>query len=229
MSESGQRVPGDVRQGFVAAFPLWLGVAPFGIVFALAARQAGLHPVQVSAMSLLVYAGAAQFAAVNLIGQGAGMLSVILSTLLINLRHLLLGGVLSGGLAGLSARRRAALAWLVTDESFALSVGKGPGFLLGAGVSLYLCWQLSTLAGIALGASTLDPMRLGLDLVFPLTFAVMLVPQLRSPAALSAALAAGVLAPVLGQVLPGGLHILLATVLGSLIGTLWEGRKWKRG
>ena len=157
------------------------------------------------------------------------MLSVIVSTLLINLRHILLGGSLAGGLAGLNARQRAALAWFVTDESFALSVDRGPGFLLGTGISLYLCWQLSTLAGIALGASTLDLGRLGLDLVFPLTFAVMLVPQLRKPAALAAALTAGALAPALGRVLPGGLHILLATVLGSLIGALWEGRQWKRG
>lgn len=227
---AGRTRRGEVWTGFVDTLPLWLGVMPFGVAYALAARTAGLSVLQTLAMSLLVFAGASQFTAAGLFASGAGGLSIVLTTLIVNLRHLLLTASLASALRSLSLARRLGLAFGVTDESYAVSVQRllagqaGPGLLLGANLSLYLSWQLSTLAGVLLGGVIPDPQALGLGLVFPLSFLVLLAPYLRSRPAWAAALVAGATALAGRLLLPGSWYILLAAVAGSLAGALMEER-----
>src|ERR1044071_7153492 len=80
----------DFRAGFIAIMPLWLGSIPFGAIYAVSALNAGLSPAQTLAMSLLVFAGAAQFTAAGMFASGAAPLTIVVTTLIINLRHLLL-------------------------------------------------------------------------------------------------------------------------------------------
>lgn len=220
----------DFQRGFVDLMPLWLGAAPFGVAYALAAQTAGLNAAQTMAMSLLVFAGASQLTAAGLFASGAGGFSIVFTTLVINLRHLLLTASIAAALRHLSLFRRAGIAFGVTDESYAVSVRRllageaGAALLFGANVSMYVCWNLSTIAGLLLGGVLPDPASLGLELVFPLSFLVLLMPYLTGRPAWAAAIVAGVVAIAGRLLLPGGWYILLAAIAGSLVGAWLEER-----
>lgn len=220
----------ELVRGFVDTLPLWLGAAPFGIAYALAARTAGLDSWQTLGMSMLVFAGASQLTAAGLFASGVGGLSIILTTLIINLRHLLLTASLAPALRTLNLLQRAGLAFSVTDESYAVTVQRiverqaGPALLLGSNLSLYVCWQLSTIAGLLLGGIVPDTSALGLSLVFPLSFAVLLIPHLRSRPAWTAAIVAGIVGLGARLLLPGSWYILIAAIAGSVAGALVEER-----
>lgn len=217
-------------QGALASMPLWLGIIPFGLAYSLGAKTAGLNPLEIQGMSLLVYAGASQLIASGLIGSATNGFSIILVTLIVNLRHLLFGTSLLSVLGHLKWYQKACLAFGLTDEAYAVSVRKllqreaGPAFLVGAMVALYLCWQLSTFLGILLGGVIPDPTSLGLQLVFPLSFSVMLMPYLKFRPGQAAALAAGVLAIAAKLALGGNWYILIGAVGGTFVGFMVDKR-----
>lgn len=213
---------GAFGRGFRAMIPLWLGVVPFGLAFAVTARAADLSLLQTQALSVLVFAGSAQFSAVGLIAIGAGGFEIVLTTLLLNVRHLLYGLSL-GRVFHLTRRERPVAAFFLTDEAFGVAAAareRSFAFLLGVELSLFAVWNLATLGGFLAGAAVPDPARLGVDLVFPLAFIALLVPLVRTRVELLVALAAGALAFALHRLLPGGLPILVTGVAGSLLGAL---------
>jgi 4-azaleucine resistance transporter AzlC len=211
-------------QGAIASSPLWLGIVPFGLAYSLAATTAGLNPFEIQGMSLIVYAGASQIIASGLFASATSGFSIILVTLIVNLRHVLFGTSLLSTLQHLKWWQKMLLAAGLTDEAYAVSVRKmlrrevGPAFLVGAMVALYLCWQLSTFAGLLLGGVIPDPTSLGLQLVFPLSFSVMLMPYLKVRPGQVAALVAGVLAIFAKLALGGNWYILIGAVAGTLAG-----------
>ncbi len=221
----------DIWHGFLDTMPLWIGVAPFGVAYALAARTAGLDPWQTQGMSLLVYAGAAQFAGAGLFAVAANPFSIIFATLVINLRHLLMGATLAPFVRHLPWWQRAALAFPLTDESFAVSVRQvtarqaGPGRMVGAEVVLYAVWQVSTLLGLLFSGSIRDPTQFGLGLVFPLSFSVMLLPYLRSRPMVAAAAVGGLLSLVCHLLIPDKWYLLIGALGGSLTGMWLEGHE----
>ena len=147
----------------------------FGFVYGLAARAAGFSPLEAGAMSVLVFAGASQFAAVGYVLGGFSWLGVVVLTAFINARHLLYGAALAPYLADRPRPLRAVMAHLLTDEAFALSfahfrrIGRGDvaGYWLGAIGSTFIPWNVATLAGVTIGGSIPDPNRFGLDVIFP--------------------------------------------------------------
>ncbi|GAB4425200.1 MAG: hypothetical protein OHK0015_04950 [Chloroflexi bacterium OHK40] len=217
---------GELRAGYLAMLPLWLSAAPFGMIYAVSAVAAGLSPAQTVAMSLLVFAGGAQFIAVGMVAAGAGPLAITVTTLVVNARHLLMSASLAPHLRGVGRWKRLLLAAQLTDESYAVGVarfleGRGSAaFQIGCNLSLYTIWPLSAVAGVLLGGAIPDPAALGLDLVFPLTFIGLLVPLLREPANRLAALAAALLTVAGALWLPGSWYVLLAGLLGSALGAL---------
>lgn len=214
-------------RGFRAMVPLWLGVVPFGIVYAVLARDAGLSLVETQALSVLVFAGSAQISAVGLFGTGAAALEIVSTTFLLNVRHVLYGLSL-GRRVPLRGWRRPTAAYFLTDEAFGVVAGRNErtfAFLLGVELSLFLTWNLATLAGAVAGTAVTDPGELGLDLVFPLAFLALLVPLVRTRVELVVAAVSGALAYALSEGLPGGLPILFTGVAGSLLGAaLTRGR-----
>ncbi|HLW47467.1 MAG TPA: AzlC family ABC transporter permease [bacterium] len=209
--------------GFLQSLPLWMGVAPFGAVYALAARAAGLNAPETIGMSVLVYAGSAQFAAAALFAGGAGALAILLTTFIMNARHILMSASLAPPLRRYPALSRAGAAFVVVDESYAMSVsrvlgGSGPTFLVGAGVSLYLAWLAGTAAGVAITLGLARPGSVGLDLVFPLSFFVLLLPYLEAPPERIAAVVAGGLGLASRLFLPGPWYLLIAAIGGMLAG-----------
>lgn len=208
------------RSGFRALAPLWLGVIPFGIAYAVIARDAGLSLLETQALSVLVFAGSAQVSAAGLFARGAGGLEIVLTTLLLNARHVLYG-VSLGRAIPMTRRQRPVAAYFLTDEAYGVAIASGARtfpFLLGAEISLFLTWNLATLAGGILGTAIPDPKKLGVDFVFPIAFLALLVPLVRRRTDLVVAVFAGALAWVLAQWAPGGLPILGAGIAGSLLG-----------
>ena len=215
---------GELRAGFVATLPLWLGAAPFGAIYAVSALAAGLTPAQTLAMSLFVFAGAAQFTAAGLFAAGVAPLTIVITTWIINARHLLLAASIAPYVRKASPLAKALLAFQLTDESYAIGMrrflgGQGSAaYQFGSNISLYVIWQLSTIGGILLGTRIPDPAAYGLDLVFPLTFIGLLAPLLRDRVSSTVAALAAVLTIAAALLLPGSWYILLAGIVASGVG-----------
>lgn len=222
-------------RGFRALMPLWLGMVPFAVAYAVTARGAGLSVWETQLMSLTVFAGASQFAAAGLFAGGASALSIVGTTFLLNARHLLYGLSLSRSLP-LNRAQRLLGAQFLTDEAYGVALVNGPrepgglnfGYLLGAELSLYAIWNASTLAGALAGAALPEPQALGVGVIFPLAFLMLLVPLLVGRVPLIVALASGLGAWGLSQLVPGGVVILLAGVGGALLGAALVSRQGGR-
>lgn len=225
MGTSGRR--SDFARGFRAMVPLWVGVIPFGLAYAVTARAAGLTALETQAMSLLVFAGSAQVSAAGLFAAGASGAEIVLTTLLLNVRHVLYGLWL-GRVLPLSRRQRPVAAFFLTDEAYGVAAASRQhtfSFLLGAELSLFATWNLATAAGALIGAAIPDPRELGVDLIFPLAFLALLVPLLRTRLDVAVALVSGAAAYMLSRSLPGGLPVLGGAVLASLLGAWLAGRE----
>ena len=214
---------GNFRAGFSAMLPLWTGLIPFGLAYALSARTAGLSALDTQLMSVIVLAGSAQFSAAGLFGLGATGASVVLTTFVINLRHLLYTLTLGQRLE-LSWPQKLLAAHLTTDEAFGVTIASGNvtyPFFLGTATSLFAAWNASTLAGTLLSAAVPDPAALGIDFVFPLAFLALLIPLLKRWTEVGVAALAGVSALLLTGVINSGLTIFLVGTLGALLGAWW--------
>ena len=206
--------------GFRAMTPLWLGVIPFGLAYAVTERGAGLSIVETQALSLFVFAGSAQVSAAGLFGAAAGGLSIVLTTFLLNVRHVLYGLSLTQSVP-LTRAQVPVAGFFLTDEAFGVAVARRTrsfATLLGIELSLFVTWNLATLAGALSAAAIPDPEKLGIDVVFPLAFLALVVPLLRTRIELAVAVVSGVVAWLLAQGLTGGLPILLTGITGALLG-----------
>jgi 4-azaleucine resistance transporter AzlC len=231
MSEQMKQFWAGVR----AEIPLLIGVFPFGLIYGALAVDAGLSTAAAQMMSSLVFAGSAQFITAQLVRETAPGFVIVLTIAVVNLRHMLYSASLAPYLASLSTRWKVFLSYLLTDEAYAPTIlhyekeGLTPyahWFLLGAGCTLWSTWQVSTALGVFLG--TAIPESWSLDFALPLTFIAMVVPVLKDQPAIAAALSAGVVALVAAS-LPYKLGLILAALIGILVGTMLEGRKSPKG
>ena len=210
--------------------PILLGVVPFGMIYGILALSAGLSPFDAQAMSSVVFAGSAQFMTAKLISAATPGLVVILTGFVINLRHALYSASLAPYTRHLPLSWKAALAYLLTDEAYAVSIihyqREGElthkhWHLLGAGLALWSSWQISTAVGIFLGAQI--PSAWGLDFALPLTFIALVVPSLKDrPGILTASVAS--LAALLFFGLPFKLGLLASAFVAIAVG-LWSDKK----
>ena len=205
--------------------PLQLGVAPFGLVFGVLGLAAGLTPLQTILMSSIVFGGASQVVFAQLWGSVPGPV-VGASVSVINLRHMLYSASMAPYLRALPLRWRIPLAYLLTDEAYAVTINRlrhapqGPYqhyHLLGTGMLLWVCWQITTIIGVVFGATI--PPEWSLEFSIPLTFIAVVVPILRRRADFVACATAGVIS-VAGQSLPWKSWIILAALGGILAGWL---------
>jgi 4-azaleucine resistance transporter AzlC len=213
--------------GAIDQLPLMIGVAPFGMIFGALAMTSGIPPLEAQGFSLFVFAGSAQFIATGLISSGVPPLVIVLTIMVVNLRHLLYSASFAPYFQRLPAKWKAALAWLLTDEAFAVAsiryqrgdTALAHWYTLGTGLTLWVVWQLSTAVGILLGAYI--PANWSLDFALPLTFMALITPTLTDRPAWAAALTAGFFAVILAG-LPYKLGLLLAATLGIGVGLLTE-------
>jgi 4-azaleucine resistance transporter AzlC len=200
--------------------------AGFGLVYGLTARTAGFSPVEASSMSLIVFAGAAQFAAIGYVAGGFSWLGVVLLTAFLNARHLLYSAAIAPYLAGRPRAVRAVMAHVLTDEAFALSlahfrrIGHADpwGFWYAAIVTTWIPWNVATVAGVLLGGAIPDPAALGLDVVFPAAMAGLAVALAAGRREVVAALVGAVLAVAVGLVSDPAAGIVVGGLVGPLVG-----------
>ena len=172
--------------GFFDVAPHLLSVIPFGIIFGAIGIELGFDPIMTYATSLIIFGGASQIVFLQLLSGGASSLIAITSVGVINSRHLLYGAVLSEYLNKLSTIKKIFISYFIVDQGFAVSniyfkKNKEQNFshyhLLGSGITLWLCWQISTIIGIYLGS--IVPESLGLKFAIPLTFIAIIINELR--------------------------------------------------
>lgn len=213
--------------GMKHAVPLLLGVAPFGLIVGVTAAGAGLSTVEASAMSILVFAGAAQLAALDLIGAGAAAPIVWLTAALINARFLMYSASLAPHWQRLSLGWKSLMAYALTDQAYALSIVRYEqhrpsdprAYYLGISIVLWTTWQTTTIAGALLGARI--PPSWSLDFAVPLIFLSLMAPAIRDRAGMSAAASAGAVA-VLALGWPFNMGLMVAALSGIFVGTLVE-------
>jgi 4-azaleucine resistance transporter AzlC len=226
-ASSGRRR--EFAGGVKAVLPILLGVIPFGLIYGALAIASGLSAVQAQAMSSVIFAGSAQFIIAELLAQATPWLILILTGAVVNLRHALYSASLAPHLRHLPFRWKAGLAYLLTDEAYAVAINRylrsdrggrnGHWYFLGAGIVLWLTWQGSTAAGIFLGA--LLPEAWSLDFALPLTFIAIVVPALNDRPAAVTACVAGLIA-VIAFALPLKLSLIAATLCGIGAGLITE-------
>lgn len=206
--------------GLVAVLPLLIGALPFGIIYGVLAVNAGIPVLLAQAISLLVFAGSAQFLAAQLVGAGASGLVIVLTTFIVNLRHALYSASLAPHLRKLPRAWKWLLAYLLTDEAYAIAIthyrenAQRPWahwYFLGAALSLWAAWQAGTAVGIFLGTAV--PHSWSLDFALALTFIALVVPALKTRADLAAALVGGFVA-VATAGLPYKLGLIIAAASG---------------
>lgn len=218
--------------GVKGVAPILLGVIPFGMIYGVLAIGAGLSVAAAQSMSFVVFAGSAQFVASQMFRIGTPPPVMVATTLIINLRHMLYSASVAPYLRHLSWRWKALLAYLLTDEAYAVAIvhyqqtddAAEPSphrhwYFLGAGLGLWTTWQLSTAVGIAVGAEI--PASWSLDFTLALTFIALVVPGLKDRPSLGAALAAGTVA-VVGAAWPYKLGLIAAALAGIVVGLLLE-------
>ncbi len=217
-------------RGVQRALPIVVSDFAFGLAFGVLSRQAGMSLGEALLMSGLVNAGSAQVAALGMWSAGSlPVASLILTTLLINLRHLLMGAALAPRLRRLSAWQAAFSAYFLFDETFALSAaepetGDDGGFLIGSGAALTLNWIVTTGIGQLAVQVLPDPARWGLDFAFPAAFAALLVSLWKGRSDLLPWAAAAAAAVAVSFWLPGMWYVLAGGLAGGAVGALQHGR-----
>ncbi|GFK94607.1 Inner membrane protein YgaZ [Fundidesulfovibrio magnetotacticus] len=183
---------------FTQALPIVMGYLPVGFAYGVLAVKAGLGVANAGLMSVLVFAGSAQLIGVEMLGAGAPALSVIATTFVVNLRHVLFSAALSPHLSGWPRARIARFCFQLTDETFALHATRlnnhqqSTAKTLAINAFAQLAWIAGSLAGALAGGLVPDVRPLGLDFALPAMFAVLLTGQLAGRAhALAAVLGAG--------------------------------------
>lgn len=231
--ESKKSVPWAAwLRGVVQALPVVLGYLPIGFAYGVLAQKAGLSPFNTLLMSLIVYAGSAQLIAVGLFSAGIAPLSIILTTFIVNLRHMLMAAALSPYLKGWRPLELAGFAYELTDETFALHAARFSENQLDKRTALAVNftsqtgWVGGTWLGIVGGRLITEIEPLALDYALPAMFIALLVMQLKNRIQVAVALLTGGISVGLYLLGLNQWYVIVATVIGATIGVGLE--KWTK-
>jgi 4-azaleucine resistance transporter AzlC len=211
--------------------PLLLAVMPFGVIYGIMALEAGLTRFQAQSMSYIIFGGSSQFVASKLFAESTPWSIIVLTVVMVNLRHLLYSASVAPYLKELPLGWKATLSYLLTDEAYAVTINHyqkrpddryGHLYFLGAGLILWLTWQMSTAAGIYLGKML--PSNWPLDFFLPLTFIAILVPSLNNFPAIAVALTAGICS-IFFYGFPYKLGLIAAALAGMTTGFIIDMRR----
>lgn len=219
--------PGAARSEYIkgarAMLPILMGVIPMAVVTGIGAVDCGMSKGEAFFSSVSMYAAASQLVAYKMIGSGADALLILAAVFIINLRFTLYSAGMSPHLKGMPAPLRLAGAYSMSDQAYGITMlyrqsnpqGDAARFFIGAAFTMWVAYQLSTLAGIILGTQV--PKEFSLDFAVPLTFTAIMIPQITRPELLVAALTSATLALALGG-LPNNAGFFIAAIIGIAAG-----------
>lgn len=221
-------------KGMKGAVPIMLGYLPIGFAFGVLATQQGLSIFDIFCMSLFVYAGSAQFIGAAMISSGATVASIIFTTFLVNLRHLLMSASYSPYLKHLKASTQALISYGITDETYAVGISHAeetashgsevcsPKYFAGLHITSQSVWIISTVLGGFLGNLIPDPARWGIDFALSAMFIGLLLMQMKNRKDLLVSICAGGLSLLLAMGGIGSWNIIIATLVAATIGVSIE-------
>ena len=213
-----------IQQAIIDIFPLAMSVIPWGILCGTLAVNAGFTFWQAQAMSMFVFAGAAQLSATTMVGAGAGWLSVSSSVFAISSRHILYSIDLRKDVHKLALKWRLALAFFLTDEMYAVSKSYmqrygvfSPLYSLAAGIFFYIVWNISTYVGIVMGQKIDNIESIGLDFAIVAVFIAITAANLRQLAMIVTTIVSAIGAIYFKTIYPDS-YIIIASLLGMFAG-----------
>jgi len=224
--ESAQKQ--EFLSGARDTLPLLLGALPFGLIYGAVAATSGLSMTAAMAMSAFVFAGASQFIAVGLVAAQTPVAIIVLTTFIVNLRHMLYSATLLPYLKSLPQKWRIPLAFWLTDETFAVTVHRFQKndssackhwYQLGSSIAMYLNWQFWCFLGLVLGNRIPDAQSWGLDVAMPVAFIGMIIPFVKTFPVTICVLTAGA-ASLLTLAMPFKLGIVVSAFAGIASGLM---------
>ncbi len=215
--------------GAVTSIPITLSVFAIGMVFGVLAAEKGLTFLEAFLFSALVFAGSAQFIALELWGTPPAIAIIVFTTLIVNLRHMLMSAALTPAISVWPKRYSFISLLFLADEIWAMALTRArktelrPSFYLGVALPFYLAWVTSTLTGHAIGRSIGDPAKFGADFAFTAVFLALLLGLWSGRASVLPWLAAGIAALAVDTIWHGPWPILIGGLSGTLMGALQYG------
>lgn len=217
-----------IVSGFKKSIPVIIGYIPIGISYGILALNTDLSPYVIIGMSAFVFAGSSQLIAVNMLTAQAAIIPIIMTTFLVNLRHILMSASLSLHFKKTPSRLLPLIGFVITDESFAIGntllkerENKGL-FFLSMGLSAYLGWVLSSLVGVLIGRYILNFEIPVIDFVLPAMFIILLIMQIRDKMDVVVSVLAAILSIIFFFIFPGNWNIIIATLTAAVIGVIVE-------
>jgi 4-azaleucine resistance transporter AzlC len=210
----------DVRRGFGDIWPAMLAAVPIGLLFGALAAGKGLSPLEVMVMGVLVFAGGAQFAAVELWATPAPIGALVFSTLLINARHVLMGASIAPKLQGFSRGQKLLGLYYMADENWALAEKRArthrltPAYWFGMLIPFVVCWITTSTLGAIVGAALGDPRRFGADFAFTALFIALVAAFWKGRVTFWTVAAAGIASALTYRFVGPPWHVLAGALCG---------------
>ena len=215
--------------GMAAAWPICLGYAPIGLAFGVLAQKAGLTPLEIGLMSVIVFAGSSQFIAVSMLSAGASMVSIVATTFIVNLRHFLMSSALAVYLKNSDRKKLTFFSYGVTDESFAVNLTRfresdwDLNSALVTNFTANITWLITTVLG-GFSGQFIPAHAFGIDYALVAMFICLLVFQIRGLIYVITAVIAGIFAVFLSMIIPGNSYIVIASMTAAAIGVVLKKR-----
>ena len=216
-------------KGVAAAWPISLGYAPIGLAFGVLAQKAGLSPLEIGLMSVIVFAGSSQFIAVSMFAAGASMVSIVATAFIVNLRHFLMSSALAVYLKNSDRTKLTFFSYGVTDESFAVNLTRfresdwDLNSALVTNFTANITWLITTVLG-GFSGQFIPAHAFGIDYALVAMFICLLAFQLRDSIYVITAIIAGIIAVFLSMLIPGNSYIVIASMAAAAIGVVLKKR-----
>ncbi|PJI31392.1 AzlC family ABC transporter permease [Acinetobacter pseudolwoffii] len=220
-----------IWQGFKSLLPISIFVAIFGAAFGLAAIQTGLEPLSIISMSTFVFAGAAQFATLELWGHSISLIPLLVTVFFINARHILMGASLYPWLKHLSPIKRYSILLVISDANWAFSQQafqikkQGLGILFGGGIALWLFWIIGTCLGLYFGSAIKNPSQFGLDMVMACFLLTMVIGGEKNSRIICIWTAAAISSLLAYWYLPENTHVVVGALVGGIVGMVLKDKQ----
>lgn len=216
-----------IRRGMTVGLPIMIGYLPIALTYGVLAKQAGMSLLELTLMSVMVYAGASQFMGANMIAVGAGAVEIIIATFVLNFRHFVMSLSFMNHMRDFSIKQKLPLSLGLTDESFAVSAlhtkevehKHGSYFYMALFLTAYISWITGSFIGGVLGEIIPEQLSQSMGIALYAMFIGLLIPSVKKELKVGCiALVAMLINVMCSQFMSDGWAIVCGTVIGGLSG-----------